>query len=365
MKSKIKRCRIDASTEKERKMFSKSHTLVVKGIAIMLLLFHHLFYSPVRSEGMIVFLYNGDGIPYIQTVAIAARVCVMIFLMLSGIGMYKKMLSLNGGIKEYYKSCMKSLLKLMLNFWCIFIIFVPIALYLGLGQLYGDHIVRNIILDFLGLARLFGTNTINGAWWYLSVVIVTYFLAPLFFECLKRQYLITVSSAILMILGNGRLYNFETSVMLILYYVGFFVIGMCLAKDSIIDNIMEKVQKIRNIPLVISGLIFMLGGYILKTNLNGIGDVYFGIIIIIFAAAMGTKFVFLEKTLSFLGKHSGNMYFLHSFLYYQAFLHDFIYGFKYPVLIFLTLLILSLGCSIIIEEAKKKIGFYKVVRAIR
>lgn len=57
---------------------------------------------------------------------------------------------------------------------------------------------------------------------------------------------------------------------------------------------------------------------------------------------------FLKKTLMYLGKHSMNIWLIHSYFCYYLF-RDFIYGLKYPLLMFVVTLCLSLLASIIVE----------------
>ena len=70
-----------------------------------------------------------------------------------------------------------------------------------------------------------------------------------------------------------------------------------------------------------------------------------------------------KLTNPFIGKHSMNMYLMHTFIF-AYFLYDFIYGFKYPVLIFGVLLLTSLLLSIVIGFLKGKIGFYRLQQKI-
>jgi peptidoglycan/LPS O-acetylase OafA/YrhL len=67
----------------------------------------------------------------------------------------------------------------------------------------------------------------------------------------------------------------------------------------------------------------------------------------------------LSASLSFLGKHSANIYMVHTFLF-SYWLSEFIYAPKYAVLIFLLLLVCSLLISIVLEFIKSKFGFYKI-----
>ena len=56
----------------------------------------------------------------------------------------------------------------------------------------------------------------------------------------------------------------------------------------------------------------------------------------------------LSRVLVFLGRHSMNMWLIHTWFCYYLF-HDFIYGFRYPIIVFLVLVVVSLICSIIIN----------------
>ena len=62
---------------------------------------------------------------------------------------------------------------------------------------------------------------------------------------------------------------------------------------------------------------------------------------------------------SFLGKHSANMYMVHTFLFSYWF-PQFIYVPKYAFLIFLLLLLCSLAISLALEFIKKKGCIYKL-----
>ena len=69
--------------------FDKDRTIMIKGVAILLLLFHHLFLVKERL------LANGVHIPdnvyeKMYPIVVQARICVWIFVFLSGYGLAKK-----------------------------------------------------------------------------------------------------------------------------------------------------------------------------------------------------------------------------------------------------------------------------------
>lgn len=74
----------------EKRYFSKSDTRVIKAVAILLILEHHLFFFPERLPGDITYLslfkIYGKSIEYY--IGAFALVAVAVFLTLSGYGMY-------------------------------------------------------------------------------------------------------------------------------------------------------------------------------------------------------------------------------------------------------------------------------------
>ena len=66
-----------------------------------------------------------------------------------------------------------------------------------------------------------------------------------------------------------------------------------------------------------------------------------------------------SATLAFLGKHSYNIFLFHTFIYYYWF-HDYIYWSKNPIMIPLTLLLVCILISMLIEWMKSKFGFLKL-----
>lgn len=92
-------------------------------------------------------------------------------------------------------------------------------------------------------------------------------------------------------------------------------------------------------------------------------DPYISLTIVILVPIVIKKIIKRAVFFPFLGEHSINIYLVHTFIYYYFF-SDFIYSFKYPALIFLVLLILTLCISIALEELKKRTGYVNLVRKL-
>lgn len=72
---------------------------------------------------------------------------------------------------------------------------------------------------------------------------------------------------------------------------------------------------------------------------------------VIFACCfyMMKKSPYVESFFMLMGKHSTNIWLVHTFFCYYYF-HDFIYGLKYPILIYILTLGLSVISSVVINK---------------
>lgn len=158
---------------------TKQDTAVMKGIAICAMLCHHLYTCPENI---------GDGIePYTGVLAwlgVLGKVCVALFLFCSGYGLaanYQPM-----SFMEDVKFIGRRLVKFYLNYWVIFIIFVPITIFVfhrPLSAAYGENYVWwHLILDIFGLQ---GWHSYNVTWWFNSLIIVLYVLFPLLYRAIR------------------------------------------------------------------------------------------------------------------------------------------------------------------------------------
>ena len=149
-------------------MFTKKDTDFCKGIAIVLMIFHHLFNDYEEYEGFIVNYspFSGD---YLMHLAMLARVCVAIFVFLSGYGIastYRKKFGQRiPDKKETGEFVWKRYWKLMVGYWFAFLLTL-ICQPLGrtVFEAYGTELksfAMYFLVDVLGLAYLFSTPTLN------------------------------------------------------------------------------------------------------------------------------------------------------------------------------------------------------------
>ena len=128
-----------------------------------------------------------------------------------------------------------------------------------------------------------------------------------------------------------------------------FVIGVFLAKYHIIEQT-KKLFRNRT-PLLLSLLVLAV---FLRccTNFDAIHIIYSSILVVLLAAIdFPDKF---KEIFSMLGKRSTSMWFVHTYFCYYLF-RDFIYGFRYPLIIFVVLVAVSYMVSIVVDYINQRV----------
>ena len=329
------------------------NTNLCKGIAICLMILHHLFWN-VPNIG-----YKIGDMALSQRVGIIGKVCVSMYLILSGIGIYESTKEKS----ELDKILCNKVLKLYMNY--IFIVFT--SLIVGLiffkenliSILPGVTGIIKFILTCTGLQYIIGYQGFNGSWWFISVIMLCYFIYPKILIYIKEYgmkfmiiyFLLTLLDCIDM--GRIKLFN-------IISWTFPFVLGVYICQKDAFIKIKESIYNKYINKLVIILLLIILLYIRQEMDPQGILSIrldYFLALIIIISA-----YIFLDldnkisRLIIYLGKHSMNMYFIHMFVttYY---LKDITYSLKYPIAMFLFTLFVSLLWSILLDKIKELIKF--------
>lgn len=116
----------------ERMTFSKEITNACKGVAVLMLLAHHLWWPP-----------RPDDCPaMLMSIAYRCKLCVAIFLLLSGYGLAKSGCG-------WRQTLTKRIPKLFGNYWLVVAVFVPISVF--------------------GFGISFASVYPNGTWWHFPL----------------------------------------------------------------------------------------------------------------------------------------------------------------------------------------------------
>ena len=359
--------------------FTKEHTMQMKGIAIIILLFHHCFLNAQRwatvpyeklattkGWGYYPISFAPFSSHTIQYLASFSKICVAMFVFMTGYGMWvsyesqKKKTTMSNYIK-------KRMVTLMTGFLIIFVVTEILAIPTGrFIEVYG-HDFRSVvymIIDALGLAKLLGTPLFCLTWWYMSLAIVLIMIFPFVHSIMEKyQWVVVVASIIV-----PRACGFGQSTDLFRYLLAY-TLGMYFAQHDLLARIKERFMEQNMAGKLLFLIVSLIGlAVIIKCRQNAwIGWKYLDfwdgfaamyVIVISYIYILNGKWI--VKGLGFLGKHSMNIFLIHSF-YRDVFFHEFTYSFYYAWLDYIVLMAISLVTSMVLEWFKKLIRYEKFI----
>ncbi len=198
-------------------------TNVLKGVALLLLLAHHLFYI---QNGLYDDVHLFGDRYLVQQIGWWCKVCVAIFVFLSGYGLMVKAMK-DGGIPSVSHFYWHRFVKLLMNYWFIWLLFVPISVLVfgrTFAEAYGDHIAPKLVLDLLGVLNCVGLYGYNPTWWFYSCIIVLYLSFPLLYRVMHRLPLMVVPIVLaIYFIPFQPIYSVKI-------YFASFVVGMTMCK---------------------------------------------------------------------------------------------------------------------------------------
>jgi len=331
-------------------LISKDNSQILKGGGILLMLFHHLFYSPTSTS--LFWDYHlqlgSHDIGIVNQLGVYGKLCVAIFVFVSGYGLETTFMTKELSVLTFYKRRFK---KLFLNYWFIWLLFVPPGIFVfdrTMSDAYGNHAFVKMLLDFWGLLKLIGINGYNPTWWFYSCIIVLYLLFPLLHKYISSKWLLIFAISII-VSFCGRL----PIVSPVANYLLPFITGMLVAsmpvscfdklklKDTVIAfALLSVVRNFSGMVCIIDTLLCLtLAVFLYQVQLKG----------------------WLQKVFIQLGKHSQNIFLFHTFIFLYWFREE-TYITRDPIIIFIQLTAICYLISVAIEFIKQKIGFYKICK---
>lgn len=318
---------------------TKIESQIMKGVAILLMIFLHLFNMPsnVALCDNLIFI---NGIPFVEILSRATSP-VAFFLILGGYGLYKVWLI---GDRNRWSR----LFKLFFHWWIIMTIFVAIGHFL-----YPDRFPGNLIKFILnGVGYL---TSYNSEMWFLLPYVILSASAPWLFKVMNRFSPIGVIAATLCLhiltsftisrYGSIYLFShpFEYNVLLPFHLLFNFSLGAMAARCNFFERLKLSTSNIPHRGIIMGGGIIILVSIscVFKYNF------FYAFLFISFFLLIPLPEL-IKKTLVKLGDNSMNMWMIHSWFCYHLF-HNFIYSFKFPILIFLILTVISYVFSLIIN----------------
>lgn len=339
---------------------TKRDSKMLKGVAILSMLMLHLFcrrenlpYTPLLWVGSTSLIYY---------FGLFGDICVAVYCFVSGYAHY--MQSSEAQLRQRWKR----LLRFMIPFWIIAVLFSLIGLLTGNATIPGS--LKEFLLNCLTVK-----NSYNGAWWYANTYILLVALQPLSKKFAERcpAWLVLLAAFAFYVVGYGiRFWSWGAcdSVILswIVTHIGLlgtsylpYVIGMLFCKKQVVSSLRQRLAaiKARNIYIYI----FTIFAFACMIIAHGIVQTLF---VAVFTATATITLLCIcplpkpmADLLCYFGEHSTNIWLVHMFFYTVLF-DGFVFCAKYPIPVFLLLLAVSLASSYVIKWLSKPI--LKLVR---
>lgn len=335
--------------------FTKADSKAIQGIAILCMVMLHLFCRKGNLPYHVSIMIK--DVPLIYYLALWGDQCVALYCFCAGYAGH--LMQESKSRQEYWKSTGKRLVKLMINYWIIVILFSCVgAIFDSSGNIPGS------LTQFLKNIFLIDTSY-NGAWWFMLIYVTLTALSGILYRICKK------GNPIVVISGTGMIY-------LVAYMVRFgklnivcnnaigiwiisqaallgtsllpYIIGMLCYRLKIVTNLRKLVDQFSLMQRRV-GIIIVLAGCIVLHALEEsliLAPIFAVATIGCAAVGLDTCGGRLSRFLVFMGEHSLNIWLIHMFFYAYIF-KNLVYYFVYPPLIYLVMLVICIAISYMIK----------------
>lgn len=326
-------------------------SLSIKGIAIIMMLIHHLF-----TWGQVEYLsFSGVVLPNNLTIevflGVFGKLCVTMYLFLSGYGFSSKY-NLNSEKRITISKTFYTVWKIYRKYLLVLLVFLPYGYIRGIYSFD----IKMVIANFTA----FDTSYNRECWFLFTYILIVIFVLPLLVKAQNKvdnKWITLVSFGIIV---SGYIMQFvivhspiawfrDTRLFFNLYYFMLsqfaFVMGWMCKRWKIY----EKIEHLK--MLFWQWMILMIAVCFLKVYCPGgmLIDTFLTPIFIALCLKGLNRAKGLSTFFTIIGKKSTYMWLTHTFFafYYWS---DFIYGFKYPILIVAILILISYLTAAILEK---------------
>lgn len=354
---------------------NKRASSIAKGIAILFMLWHHLFYSKKlilkKMVDLELLCFPIDRY-WVIVIAQTCKICVAVFVFVTGYGTYlqvTKQTKAGATRRDLLSYCVRHHAALLLSCQFIFVLAAlcgTITQQRTLPSIYGeDGLARGIgyfLIDWMGLAKAFGTPTYNKTWWYLSLATLLIYLIPVLTLIANR-------------IGSARLLaGFCAFALFVIPFIGLnmrpivlrympsALTGMVCAQYQLFDRDpllkAERSQPDRRGLSVRSVAVWAFALLVTVYLRRNLGRYWFfeaitSAIICRIAISLDTIW---GKLLDLIGRHSSNIFMSHTFIY-STFFSQQLFSLQWCWLIFAALVVSSLLLSMGIDGLKRLTRF--------
>lgn len=336
--------------------YTKRDTNIAKAAAVILLLIHHL-YMGVAPAPIDIF---HEYLPL--TLATLSKVCVALFVVLSGYGLAASY----GKRKEKpVRFALDHTLGLMRPYWFIYVLFAVLGIFFARQQfspwaVYGTGLrgFLNGLSEFFALRPLLGTPTYNQTWWYMEAALVLYLTFPLVYGGVKRLPVLVLPLSAVPLVLYYFLGNNVWDTCREIYWFFPFAAGIFLAQRDLLAKFADLVKKKLWLCVLFTGLAVLVTALV-RSQVGLAVDTFFAVAILLFLRCTLSLIPGLNSNFTYIGRHSGNIFMLHSFIYCYFTSQSFFVKLLWSPNLFVVflalpvLLVLSLVCSELVELLKR------------
>lgn len=329
--------------------FTREDTKLIKAIAVFLMVIHH-----VLLNGNLAANYASSQL--YSDLQLAGKLCIGLFLMLSGYGIYYQLQGkepagiISGKILGVYK-----------KYWLASLVFFPIAIAMG-----HSFSLSEIVINLLGV-----NFTFNGETWFLRSFIVCTCLAPLL--CKLVDKLSSVFSGILLVAAVdvvGRLILLEKVRNLPIFetylnsyaamwvrevemYLACFIMGLVCARFDLFARFKALVLRYNKWIIRVIGVLVIAATISFQAD-NYDTYMHFTSVFIVLGTICLSAFTdgLIKKACCFVGRHSSYIWLTHTYFCFYCF-SNIIYASGNAICAVVMTFAFSLVTAIVLERVEK------------
>lgn len=350
--------------------FDKRKSNIAKGLAILILLVHHIFYNYVYGEFPEMLFFFPECTYYL---AKYGAFVIFVFATISGYGIAAYM---NKNDQNVFKSIAQREMGLLEMYIPVYIVAVILCYFfngngLFLFETYGLEkrtFLIGMLFDMLGLSTLFSMPTLNSTWWYMGAAHCIIVFVPIF---QKLAFVIKSHGAILLalVIYAGRYQNSTGTALRACILAAF--IGACMYEWKLVEKISDFFERSK-FGRIVELFILILSAYLViqVKEANVFNGYYLWSITVPFMLIIVNDFASKIKGLCFLleklGTYSGMIYMLHSFVVSRIpRLSGIVYSMNYAWQAYLFVLMFTIGICVVLKVCLKWMRYDELVYRLK
>jgi hypothetical protein len=332
----MKECKV--STDIEKGLISKRLSAFIKGVAIILMLLHHLFAYPERYPESVNIISVFNNIKIEQIIGEFGKYCIPLFLFVSGYGF-----SLSTSSETPAKYYINKIVNFFISYWIVFFIFVPISYFYSQWDF-----VRldsyNLLLNLFALS-----SSYNHEWWFILPYLLSMGLTP-FFHKMKNNYVALLALSYIL----WGVSSIPSKAQSFLFWQPAYVLGFIFSNLKIREGFLKVAYNNYYKIFVFLSSLIILSVTFLNYGWDSMPFMVVFLILIILIVYGYLPNVF-KLVIEEVGNKSLFIWLTHSFYCYH-FAKDIVYYPRVSLFIFLELLIVSYLTSVVLIKVNKFIS---------